>query len=164
MVIYLPCRLGEKFTELKFKNWANGKRIYEPGQRMTLTGLTKGLFYPDVKTGDGKILGYDRTGEFPQEYEPKYKISVDLGKTGKLRDMGFPANRTAKLYGICVKDGALMAEFVTTDRYEHLLYPIKDNIKYAQLDENVQKTNIQYCKVNQMEGQLSIFDIYGQRE
>lgn len=158
MIVYLPCRLGEQFTPLKFKGWVNDERVYDVAPPKILQGFCDSLFNPDVYAG-GEILSYDQTGRFGKGYEPKYKVSIDFGKTAKLCEMGFPGNRTVKLYGIILKDGKVMAEFVTIDRYEHLYYPIKDNLRYSGLDEAVKETDIEYCKIKKVEKQITLFDL-----
>lgn len=163
MLIYLPCRLGEKFTKLKFKEWSNGKRVYVEAGETTLNGFsvfdcqTKSLAIPIIYTSDG-FLQYDHTGEFGQEFKPKYKIEIPLWEK-KLCDAGFPGKKTVIVHGLHYQNGKLLMDLVTTDRYEHLLFPIKDNIKYALLDEEVKLTNIEYCKIKEEEGQLSLFDM-----
>lgn len=158
MIIYLPCRLGESFTPLKFKNWVDGERVYEAAPPKVLQGFCESLINPDIYA-EGTILNYDTTGRFGKGYEPKYKVSIEFGKTAKLCEMGFPGNRTVTLYGIRLKNGRVMAEFVTTDRYEHLYYPIKDNLHYGELDEAVEATDIEYCKIKKTEEQLTLFDL-----
>lgn len=158
MIIYLPCRLGEEFAEQKYVCWENGKRIYKEGEKRILKGFDKGLYNPTINA-NGKFLTYDATGENSQDFIPKYKVSIPLGKQAKLSEMGFPGSRSVKLFGICLKEGKVTAEFVTTDRYEQLFYPIKDNLNYANIDEPVMETSIEYCKSHQTGGQLTIFDI-----
>lgn len=158
MIVYLPCRLGEQFTPLKFKDWVNGERVYEDAPPKVLQGFWAGLFYPDVYA-EGAIFSYDPTGKYGKDYEPKYKVSIELGKTAKLCEMGFPGNRKVKLYGIRLKEGKVMAEFITTDRYEHLYYPIKDNLRYSGLNEAMEETDIEYCKIKKAEEQITLFDL-----
>lgn len=158
MVIYLPCKLGEEFTERKFKEWVNGERVYIDGHKRKLVGFTNGLFHPDYFTED-VIIEYDPSGKWGQGFIAKYKISVPIGQTGKLSEMGFPGNRKAKLYGLCIKGGMTMAEFITTDRYEHLYYPIEDQLQYSLVDEEAVETEIKYCKVKQNNKQMTVFDV-----
>lgn len=159
MIIYLPCRLGERFVPLKFVDWVDGKRVYETGTtEKVLQGFWKSLFNPDI-FAEGSIYSYDPTEKFGKGYEPKYKVSIPFGRTDKLCEMGFPGKRTAKLYGIVLKDGVVMADFVTTDRHEHLRYPIKDNLLYCELDDTVEETQIEYCKLEKVAEQVTIFDL-----
>ena len=148
MLIYLPCKLGENFIERKFVTWENGKRIYKDGENFGLYGFDKGLFSSSIiaipLSSYQKFFSYDESGRFSQEYVPKYKISVDLDTVYKLSDIGFPSGKKAHLYGLFKKDNSLYAKFVTTDRYEHLRYRIKDTIQYAGLDEEPVQTQIIY--------------------
>ena len=155
MIVYLPCKLGENFIERKFVTWENDKRIYKDGENFGLYGFDKGLYSSSIRAiplssyqkclyGNIHFLSYDASGRFSQEYLPKYKISVDLDTVYKLSDIGFPSGKKAHLYGLFKKDNSLYAEFVTTDRYEHLRYRIKDTIQYAGLDEEPLQTQIIY--------------------
>lgn len=98
MIIYLPCKIGEEFTRLKFKDWVNGKRIYEEGGSRTLRGFdafdctTRSLAIPTIHA-DKEFISYDHLGEFAQEFTPKYKISVDVKSEYKLSDRGFPSGK-----------------------------------------------------------------------
>lgn len=163
MLIYLPCRLGESFIKLKFKEWVAGKRVYVEDRETTLNGFsafdfkTRSLSIPIIYTPNG-FCQYDHSGEFGQEFKPKYKIMIDLWEK-KLCDAGFPGKRTVKVQGLHYENGMFFVELVTTDKYEHLRFPIKDNIKYALLNEEVETTNIEYCKIKEEEGQLSLFDL-----
>ena len=142
MQIYLPCKLGEKFTAFKFKDWANGERIYENNSEpYVLTGFSKGLFYPQVYAS-GHIIGYDPTGKFGKDFECRYILSIPLGKEGALEDFGFPGKRKVMLYGLRYIEGQLKAEFITTDRYEHLYYPIQDTLIYSELGDKVLESEI----------------------
>ena len=164
MIIYLPCKLGEKFTVRKFIDWQDGKRIYEDAGEAILRGFdafdcqTKSLSIPNMHTTAG-FLEYDHTGEFPQQYIPKYKISVDVKSQYKLSDIGFPGKRTVRLSGLKIDNGSVMAEFVTSDRYEHLFYPIRDIIHYARMDDDVIETQIEFCKVKENNEQITMFDL-----
>lgn len=149
MIIYLPCKIGEEFTRLKFKDWVNGKRIYEEGGNRTLRGFnafdctTRSLAIPTIHA-DKEFISYDHLGEFAQEFTPQYKISVDLKSEYKLSDRGFPSGKTGHLSGIITEGGYLLADFVTKDRYEHLRYVIKDNLQYAGLDETPTESLIEF--------------------
>lgn len=140
MVIYLPCKLGEQFREQKFKEWIEGERVYEEGQERTLKGFnaaeyqTRSLSIPTMHTDSG-FLSYDYLGEFSQEYIPKYKILVDVKSEYKLSDRGFPGGRSVRLNGLKKEGKHLLADFVTSDRAEHLKYAIKDTLQYAGVDE-----------------------------
>lgn len=135
MVIYLPCKLGERFAEQKIKDWKDGKRVYAEGAERTLKGFdafdctTRCLAIPTIHT-DGGFLSYDPLGEFSQEY--------------KLSDRGFPSGKIGRLHGISIENGYLLADFVTNDRHEHLRYVIKDNLHYAGLDEETTESIIEY--------------------
>ena len=173
MIIYLPCKLGETFITQKFLEWKEGKRVYISGTQKTLTGFfanelnTRCLAIPTIITNSG-LFSYDDTGEFEQEFIPKYKISVELKRKCKLSEIGFPGNRIAHLCGLSTKNGKLYADFVTKDRYEHLLYEIKDNIYYYDIDTNnaiIKDCDIQYIKSKDKENikynnqvQLCLFD------
>ena len=149
MVIYLPCKLGGHFTEQKFKEWKDGKKVYVEGSERVFKGfgafdcITRCLAIPIIYT-DGDFLSYDPLGEFSQRYVPKYKIFVDVKTEYKLSDRGFPSGKTGRLYGISVENGCLVADFVTNDRYEHLRYAIKDNLQYAELNEETIESLIEY--------------------
>ena len=149
MVIYLPCRIGEEFTRLKFKDWINGKRVYTEGGRRTLRGFdafdctTRSLAIPTVYA-DKEFISYDHLGEFAQEFTPKYKVSVDVKTEYKLSDRGFPSSKTGHLSGIVLEDGYLLADFITKDRYEHLRYAIKDNLQYVGVDEEPIESIIEF--------------------
>lgn len=150
VIIYLPCNLGEQFTSQRFLGWKDGKRVYTDGSVCTLRGFnafdfqTRALSIPVIFTDLGFVL-YDPSGEFPQEFIPKYKISVDVESEYKLSDKGFPSSKTAHLCGLVKDDECLIADFVAGDRYEHLRYVVKDNVKYVGLDEELNETLIEYC-------------------
>lgn len=65
MIIYLPCKIGEEFTRLKFKDWVNGKRIYEEGGSRTLRGFdafdctTRSLAIPTIHADRGAEPGVE---------------------------------------------------------------------------------------------------------
>lgn len=142
MVIYLPCRLGETFQIQKFVNWENGCRVYKPGEYATLAGFhaidlqTRSLSIPTIITENPKrLISFDPEGEFSQEFVPKYAISLDVKTELPLCDFGFPGKRRARLCGITMRDGVLHADFSTSDRCEHLIYPIKDTIQYIPIEK-----------------------------
>lgn len=149
MEIYLPCKIGEKFTERKFKEWEKDKRVYADGAERTLKGfnaqvfVTKSLAIPTIVTNDN-FLEYDVTGEFLQQFTPKYKIIVDVNTKYKLSDRGFPSEKTGILFGIIKQGENLLADFIAGDRYEHIYYTIKDNIKYADSTQQGEQTIIEY--------------------
>lgn len=149
MIIYLPCKLGEQFSPLKFKDWVNGERVYEEAPQRVLQSFSKSLFNPSI-FAEGAIYSYDPTGKSGKGYNPKYKVSVDFGKTAKLCEMGFPGSRTVQLYGIRLSEGIIMAEFVTTDRHEHIYYPIKDTLQYSGLDEEPVESTIEYLVIEKI--------------
>ena len=157
MIIFLPCKLGEQFTSQRFLGWKDGKRVYTDGSVCTLRGFnafgcqTRTLSIPVIFTDLG-FISYDPLGEFSQEFIPKYKISVDVETECKLSDKGFPSSKTAHLCGLVKDDECLIADFVAGDRYEHLRYVIKDNVKYVGLDEEPNETLIEYV-VNQIKGE-----------
>lgn len=147
MIIYLPCKFGEMFTPLKFVGFENGKRKYAADKELVLKGFSAGeyqirsLSIPIIHT-NGRFLSYDPQGEFPQEFIPKYKIEVDVSSQASLEEKEFIGKRTVVLHGISWQEDGLYADMVTKDRYEHLLYPIKDTIVYAPVESEVQKTEI----------------------
>lgn len=149
MIVYLPCKLGEIFTERTFVAWENGKRVYKDGDAICFRGFhaseyqTRCLSIPCIYADKG-FREYDALGEWCQEYFPKYKISIDVRSTYKLSEIGFPSGRTARLFGIEKKGDSLFADFVTSDRYEHLKYRIKNLVQYAELDEEPAETKIIY--------------------
>lgn len=169
MIIYLPCRLGEEFTVRHFKDWVDGKRVYVNGPAKTLTGFSKGLFTPTIYAknvfatsaykGHTEFLEYDPEGEYGQNFFPKYKVSLDIGHEDKLCNMGFPGGRKAFLYGLKFEKGTVMAEFVTTDRHEHLYYAIKSKVYYAALDEEPKVTVVKYDNRPGDSRQMSLFDL-----
>ena len=164
MIIYLPCRLGEKFISRKFIGYVDGKRVYAEGTEQTLKGFnafdcqTRSLAIPTIHTDRG-FLSYDHLGEFAQDFIPKYKISVDVKAEYKLSDIGFPGKRTVRLGGLKMKDGSIMADFITADRYEHLIYPIKDAISYVGINEDVPETKVEFCKIKETKDQITLFDL-----
>ena len=151
MVIYLPCKLGERFIEQKFLSWdERKKRVYTDGTSRTLKGFDAfdcqiySLSIPTIITKDGNLLKFDPTGEFSQQFIPRYKISVDVKTQYKLSDRGFPSGRTAHLFGLLIEDDGLYADFVTNDRHEHLRFPIQNSLLYAKLDEVPMESVIEY--------------------
>lgn len=149
MIVYLPCKFGEEFTVLKFKEWKDGKK-YEENGTATLQGVdlfechTRSLSIPIIHTNKG-FLSYDPQGEFSQDFHPQFKINIELWEK-KLCDAGFSGKRMVKLKGLYYRNKGLYVDLMTKDRYEHLLFPIKDNIQYASLNEQAEVIKIEYCK------------------
>jgi len=166
MKIYLPCRLGEEFIRLKFVGWVDGKRTYKEEKPVILDGFnafdctTRCLSIPTIHSSGG-FLSYDPEGEFSQEFTPKFVISLDVKTVQKLSDIGFPGSRKARLCGLKSEKGCLFADFVTTDRSEHLIYQIKDTINYANIGEPVSETMVEYAHPRKSDGQITLFDLLG---
>lgn len=152
MEIYLPCKLGEQFEKLKFKDWVDGKRVYEEAGTDTLKGFetfpcqTRSLSIPTIFSKSGRILQYDPTGEFGQEFIPKYKINLDVETVGRLAEKGFPSGRAGRLEGLIIENDCLMASFILNERHEHIRYAIDDNIIYGKVNENVELSKVVFNK------------------
>ena len=167
MIIYLPCKLGLSFVPKKFKDWVDGKRVYEDANfKVDLEGFfamdfgdNSSLSIPDIFTNSG-FYKYDHKGEFGQEFVPRYKINLDVKTEKPLCDFGFPGKRKVRVCGLVIREGILCVNFVTRDRYEHLYYPIKNNIDYAALDKEPKEIKLVYNKNADMEAiQVSLFDL-----
>lgn len=149
MIIYLPCKIGEQFIEQKYKGCTDGIKEYIDGSEQILKGFhafdsqTGALSIPTILT-DTSFLSFDPSGVFQQGFIPRYRVSVDVKTECKLSDRGFPSNKTGRLYGLSKEGEYLLADFVTNDRYEHLMYVIKDNIQYTRLDKEISETIIEY--------------------
>lgn len=129
MRFYLPCKLGEKFTSLKFAGWVDGERTYLNDRECMLKGFDKSLF--DMvciavdNSGTIKLLNY---GEYGKHYEACYELYIDdkYFEWEKLSEWGFPSERTGKLIGLSLEEGYEVAHFCMQPRYEHINFAIKD--------------------------------------
>lgn len=167
MIIYLPCKLGLSFVPKKFKDWVDGKRVYEDANcKVNLDGFfamdfgdNSCLSIPNIFTNSG-FYSYDPKGEFGQEFVPRYKINLDVTTEKPLCDFGFPGKRKARVCGLVINEGILCVDFVTRDRHEHLYYPIKNNIDYALLDKEPKPIKLIHNKDAKEESlQISLFDL-----
>lgn len=129
MKFYLPCKLGEEFTALKFAGWVDGERNYIEDQKMIFNGFDKAIFdmvcFARDSRGKTRLLNY---GDYGKLYEARYELCIDdrYFEYGKLSDWGFPGNRTGKLMGLSIMEGYEVAHFCITPTYEHVYYAIKD--------------------------------------
>ena len=131
MVLNLPCKLGEEFTALKFKEWVDGVQVYEEDKRYTLKCVDRGLYGTDCIGYDGcnngKFFSY---GEFSKQYinsaDCKLVINDAYFESTKLSIWGFPSDRIGYLLGFKIEGSYILAHFVVLPRYEHFYYAIKE--------------------------------------
>lgn len=135
----LPCKLGERFTALKFAGWVDGERNYIEDQEMIFNGFDKALFdmvcFARDSWGASRLLNY---GDYGKQYKARYELYIDdrYFEYGKLSDWGFPGNRTGKLMGLSIKEGYAVAHFCLSPTYEHVYYAIKD-FDYDNRSQNI---------------------------
>lgn len=153
MKIFLPCKLGEIFTERKFVDWSDGKRVYKDGKTMILKGFDKGLHLPSIyacQSGSNiEFLSYGicvNSGLY-EDFIPKYKICIDdsLLENRVLQSLGFPSNRIGRFYSVFMEGKLLTVDFCLEPRAEHIRYPIKP-FNYAELNENDVNISLEYDK------------------
>jgi len=146
MIIYLPCKLGEEFMVKKFAGWENKKRTYCDERIRELSGFdaieleTRFLSIPIIHAGhegDRKFVQYDPLGECSQEFEPRFKLNLDMKTERPLSDYGLRSKRSVKVSGLVFIDGEVLVDFVTIkDYHEHFRYPIEEEgLIYGPVDE-----------------------------
>ena len=129
MIFYLPCKLGEEFTSLKYCGWIDGERIYKEDNKLVLKGVHNSLFDVTVAAVDCYnriiLLSY---GEWIREYNSCYMIYVEdkYFEYSKLSEWGFPSDKKGTLIGIKMSEGYEVAEFCVKPSYEHIYFAIKD--------------------------------------
>lgn len=131
MILKLPCKLGEEFMALKFKDWVDGVKIYEKDKNYTLRSVWKGLFGTDCSGYDknkrGKFFSYDEyTREFIESEECSLNIDDKYFTPDKLSEWGFPSEKTGYLLGFKIEGTYTLVEFCVLPRYEHFYFVIDD--------------------------------------
>lgn len=150
MRILVPCKLGDKFTAYKFKDWINGKRAYVKEKECIFYGFSKFIcttpclgtpmiYAKQFDCSEEKISGiyeYDAMKGY-KDFVPAYEIEIPdyMFEEGILSQKGFDSNRKGHLSGLKMKDGIVLADIIVPPTYEHIELEYPKEIEYITLEQ-----------------------------
>ena len=138
---FMPCKLGETYSETKFLEWTNGTRVFgKTGKSLKLREADVGMRadFSDCPEEFRNYIADDERGGIHLE-------SYNVGKwnfeylTMEIPDAEFDerllGKKKVRLIGIKYSEDGLLGHFITCDRYEHFYEPINIEPVYKEFTD-----------------------------